>query len=201
MALVPRLSPAWQKCKKTSPGPPPQLFDVDNCVQRLVRKTAFGYIYNRFTFEGGLLLKTFPHLGLERARMMPPELVPLFCQSSHPLVRPVTMPLPEHWRFEIGESVWVYQRENIEPVFGTILQTSELAGYLYTVATDGGHQMCSLNFLSKDISPGNFVEILAGEYVGKEGFVVSRNKALLSIAPGRFCAEPVSHSRSTCLLS
>lgn len=192
VALVPRLSGARQKRKKASQRPPPQLFDSNNCVQKLLRKTASGYTYNRFTFEGGLILKTFPHSSLEPARMMSPEFVPLFCQSSHPLVRPATMPLPEHWRFEVGERVWVSQRINTEPVFGTILHTSALGGYLYTVDTEVGHQQYSPNFLSKDVNPGDFVEILAGEHVGKEGFVVSRNEALLSIAPGRFCVEPVS---------
>lgn len=192
VALAPRLSASRQKRKKTSQRPPPRLFNPNDCAQPSVRKTASGYTYKRFTFEDGLIRKTFPHSNLEPARMMPPELVPLFCRSPHPLVRLATMPLPENWRFEVGESVWVSQRINTVPVFGKILQTSELGGYSYAVDTDVGHQICSPNFLSKDVNPGDFVEILAGEHAGREGFVVSRNEALLSIAPGRFCTEPVS---------
>ena len=127
--------------------------------------------------------------------MIPPELQTPFHQSSHPQVQCAAMPLPLEWQFEIGETIWVSLSGGTEWILTTIAQTDATEG-LYTVDTDKGPQLCSPFFISKAINPGHFVDILSGKNVGKVGFVVARNKSLLSIAQGRFGVELVSHSYS-----
>ena len=201
VALVPHLSAvksAAPKCKKSAIKlrPPPRLFDPESCVQELLCKTLTGYTYDQFTFEDGLIIKTFHSSSLESAQTIPPDLLPLLRQSLHPLVRSSAMPLPNQWHFEVGEQVWVTPPNSTQLILASILETDAAQGFsgksLYVVETDEGQQLFTPFSLLKAVKLGDFMEILGGEHTGKAGFVVSRNESLLSIASGRFEVEPVS---------
>ena len=107
--------------------------------------------------------------------MIPSESMPLFCQSSHPLLRRAAMPLPEYWQFEAGESVWISSPNGSELIPATIVQTDTADGI-------------QSRLFILDVKPGHYMEIVAGVHTGRNSFVV---EALLSIAPGRFCSEPI----------
>ncbi|KAJ3724209.1 hypothetical protein DFJ43DRAFT_1157906 [Lentinula guzmanii] len=175
VALVPRLFQSGsQKRKKPSSSssilrPPPLLFDPANCVQDSLSKTDSGYKFKHWTFEDGLILKEYHSSNLAPAR---------------------------HYCFEVGELVWV-SAPNSDPIRGTILEIDGVSTKLdgsVVVDTDEGHQSFPPLYLSKAIEPGDFVEVLGGEFSGLTGFVVSRNETLLSIAPGRFGMDAASSS-------
>lgn len=200
VALVPRLSTAdsvSQKHKKTSfskQQPAPQLFIPTDCAQEMPTKTKTSHTFNQWMFENGLVLKTFHGSSLESTRVMPFLLFSLFCQSQHPSIHPTTMPIPDQWSFEAGERVLVFSPNSMTSIPGTIVGTNmayRSSRGACIVDTIEGHQLFSSLYISKDIKPGDYVEICGGDDTGKAGFVVSRNEALLSIAPGRFGAEPV----------
>ncbi|KAJ3735502.1 hypothetical protein DFJ43DRAFT_1151198 [Lentinula guzmanii] len=202
VALVPRLFQSGsQKRKKPSSSssilrPPPLLFDPANCVQDSLSKTDSGYKFKHWTFEDGLILKEYHSSNLAPARVVPSPLLPFFHQSKHPLIRLSTLPVPQHYCFEVGELVWV-SAPNSDPIRGTILEIDGVSTKLdgsVVVDTDEGHQSFPPLYLSKAIEPGDFVEVLGGEFSGLTGFVVSRNETLLSIAPGRFGMDAASSS-------
>jgi ribosomal protein L24 len=198
VALVPRLAPVQSQKHQRSSSPQQrprlQLFDPANCAQDMLRKSGDRYTYKSWIFEDGLILKQFHNFSLESARSMPSELLSLFCESSYPLPR-ASMPLPESWHFEPGDKVSVSLPDNTGSFQATISEIPPnwvAAQRRYIVETDEGLHSYSPFFFLKDIRPGDFVEILAGEHTGKAGYVVARNEALLNIAPGRFGTDPVS---------
>lgn len=198
VVVVPRLlfsNPSSQKRKRGYQRPPPRLFDPSQCVQGLVHKSNGSYVFENWTFEAGFLCKTFHLLSLEPAKIMPSELLPLFRQSTHPLIRLSTMPIPAHWSFQAGEHVMV--SNGVTMVSGIILETAVGDQGACLVDTDEGHKLFPPFQLVKDVKPGDFVEIVAGEHAGKAGFVLSRNQAILAIAPGRFGVDAVCNLLSS----
>lgn len=195
VGLVPRLESLHRKRQRSStePRPPPSLFDPENCVQDSTSE--IGFQFDRFTFEGGLIIKTYHDISMEPAKAIPSELIAFFLISTHPVIRRATMPIPTHWHFDVGDSVWV-PRPNISALMkGTILETNidTMNRPMFVVETEEGSQLYSPLHLSKDVKPGDYVEILVGDEAGKTGFVIARNQDILTIAPDRFGVDSVGN--------
>jgi hypothetical protein len=108
----------------------------------------------------------------------------------------MTMPLPEQWCFDPGEKVVVSLPDSAMSIPGTFVERVETQGSYCAVDTAEGLKLFSPIHILKHVIPGDFVKILAGHEAGKEGFVISRNEALLSIAPGHFGVDAVSDFNS-----
>ncbi|KAJ3979244.1 hypothetical protein F5890DRAFT_1558988 [Lentinula detonsa] len=126
------------------------------------------YVHSRLgRFEYGLLVKRLNALKLKLTGHVKPELRKLFFESEHPVVRRRPMPLPEFWKFETGDVVSIEDSEAIGTVETVLPSTCEV----HTENT--GLLSVPTWKLRKRIVPGDYIKVLAGEYVDQTGHEIA----------------------------
>ncbi|KAK1216797.1 transcription elongation factor spt5, partial [Marasmius sp. AFHP31] len=213
--LVPRLAPAHmdgvrtndKKRKRTTERWPPRPFDPKEYVTAQLgdkgKSKASGedalYTYNKMTFSNGLLIKSY-----RGTRLIPLEYVaqPFTGRYQHPLkyasrplmelfqrhsfCRNFPLPLPDYWRFEPGDEVFVEDEYIISPrrEKGIVQECTE-NNFLINFGRleDGSDDVrpVSERRLRKVVSPGDYVRILSGPFEGREGSVVEKHGPLLAV--------------------
>ena len=181
--LVPRLSPPTaigsSKRKRPLLSPNPALLFVNNIrsLYNIEPKFLGGHIYTAWglRFEDGLLWKDYDFHSLSPAENIPSHLFFLFQLSEHPLVLASTMPCPQEWIFEVGDSVVL--RSSGQP--GTI--TAVLPGHLEVRRASEGDIAVQWPDIRKAIDVGNFVEITSGHLRGTNGWVVEINEEIVHV--------------------
>ncbi|KAE9398584.1 hypothetical protein BT96DRAFT_821645 [Gymnopus androsaceus JB14] len=179
--------------RKRETRPPLALLEPSKCRNHLQRISSTDFRYQNWDFSGGLILKLFSKQTLVAAQEIPSEIASLFqtVQEQHDgLVNLATMPLPAFWDFQEGERVLIIA-SNSERKAGTVQTAPQ-----WQRAAVGLVQVCEINVaelgfqsirtrnILKDISIGDFVEVVAGQHQGKSGFIAAKNDGHLGICKG-----------------
>ncbi|KAE9407713.1 hypothetical protein BT96DRAFT_809265, partial [Gymnopus androsaceus JB14] len=179
--------------RKRETRPPLALLEPSKCRNHLQRISSTDFRYQNWDFSGGLILKLFSKQTLVAAQEIPSEIASLFqtVQEQHDgLVNLATMPLPAFWDFQEGERVLIIA-SNSERKAGTVQTAPQ-----WQRAAVGLVQVCEINVaelgfqsirtrnILKDISIGDFVEVVAGQHQGESGFIAAKNDGHLGICKG-----------------
>ncbi|KAJ3991268.1 hypothetical protein F5050DRAFT_1812734 [Lentinula boryana] len=167
--------------------PPSALFSIHDCSpedQHLFTEpsdcevSGKYYVHSKLgRFEYGLLVKRLNPLKLKLTGHVKPELRTLFFESEHLVVRQRPMPLPEFWKFETGNVVSIEDSEAIGTVETVLPSTCEV----HTENT--GLLSVPTWKLHKRIVPGDYIKVLAGEYVDQTGLVGGKIGRSIGIIP------------------
>ncbi|KAJ3979051.1 hypothetical protein F5890DRAFT_1559268 [Lentinula detonsa] len=188
VALVPCIPREWDE-----PDPPrPKLdiltedhLDEDDIERRTDNGIPYFKYQNQF-FESGLLIEYFSPAMLSVAPDISWDNRRLFIASKHPLVlqRLNSMPMPELWHFEEGESVSIVGEEldlHGEIARGTITRVSIEA---CEVDTDIGETIVvRMDHLVKRFIPGDYVKVMKGPHADMNGLIGERDGRVLGLIP------------------
>ncbi|KAJ3709420.1 hypothetical protein DFJ43DRAFT_966034, partial [Lentinula guzmanii] len=142
--------------------------------------------YQNQFFKSGLLIEYFSPAMLSVAPDISWDNHRLFIASKHPLVlqRLNSMPMPELWHFEEGESVSIVGEEldlHGEIARGIITRVSIGA---CEVDTDIGETIVvRMDHLVKRFIPGDYVKVMKGPHADMNGLIGERDGCVLGLIP------------------
>jgi ribosomal protein L24 len=172
--LVPRLSPPRSQApvlkRKRIVFFARELFNPNVIKEKYgvdpVKQSDQHYRFKRQEFEHGLLRRTFnlPMVSSSMTTLPSSRLIP-FYQSGHPAVSQAVIIQPSEWVFYENERVTLpsLAKAHINFVEQDKIQVETCSGEI---------QIYSKNKLRKLIEPGDFVEVIGGNFLGKSGWVV-----------------------------
>jgi transcription antitermination factor NusG len=176
LLLVPRLPgprhPGSSLSKRKCSTPPePNLFEplAIKCIYGIdpVHLGFHVYCFNRYTFEHGLILKAFDLRSVSSTSVhISTQLLYLYQRADHPALATATFPKPSEWHFTEGEVVWERRSSQkciIEVVGDTFAEVE--------FRMKEGTMQVSLSNLLKEFHPGEFVEVMGGQFRGQSGWV------------------------------
>lgn len=188
LLLVPRLpTPSHldnskRKRLRSTPPPEPKLFDPlaikhDFDIDPVQRKPGV-YRFNGYTFEHGLIYKTFNLRSVtSTAIYIPTHVLLLFQSANHPAYATSAFPRPLEWHFAEGEVVFVRhtgQRGLIKAVGDSFAEVE------FRMDEDIVH--VSMSNLLKRFEPGDFVEVMGGPFQGQSGWIEGGSDTIVNIA-------------------
>jgi hypothetical protein len=168
-----------RKLKRQS-RPPPRLFNPSEYKQALVQQEDLFYCYKAYSFRHGLQFKTYSERSLSPADEIPQSSFELFmtAKGRGAEIDVSSMPIRSAWRFKPGERVIIQPFKKI----ATIASSFDPSEAQCMVEIDKeGLNLVLVKDIKKDIIPGHYVELLAGNHSGKKGFVIGRTGDLLAI--------------------
>ncbi|KAJ3816529.1 hypothetical protein F5880DRAFT_1512582, partial [Lentinula raphanica] len=186
--LVPRI--LWESDKLDPQRPKLDILTeahLDN--SDMEKRTANGMSYFKYKnqfFESGLLVDYISPAMLSVAPEISWDNRRLFVESKHPFVleRLSSMPMPELWHFEEGESVSIVGEEldlHGESTRGVISQVSLRA---CEVTTNIGETIVvQKDHLVKTFSPGEYVKVVKGPHADTKGLIGERDGRVLGLIP------------------
>ncbi|KAJ3709489.1 hypothetical protein C8R42DRAFT_641630 [Lentinula raphanica] len=179
VALVPRIVREWDE-----PDPPRPKLDIlteDHLDENdIERRTANGISYFKSydrIFLTGYVVCGARHI-LDNRR--------LFIESKHPFVlqRLSSMPTPELWHFEEGESVSIVGEEldlHGEIARGIIIEV--FIGECEVETNVGETVVVHMDHLVKRFVPGDYVKVMKGTHTDTKGLVGERDGRVLGLIP------------------
>ncbi|KAK1234555.1 hypothetical protein PQX77_002239 [Marasmius sp. AFHP31] len=179
--LVPRLSdPKKRQSRDNVAAPesersPLRLFNPEDFDEGVERDFDHTFRFQRKTFSHGLLIKFVRKRSLTATRVLPSDLGALFLRSEHPFLRHFPLPLPEFFVFQVGDKVTLLGDGR-----SGIIEEVEGETCVIHFGNDERHVQPVGN-LQKDVVPGDSIQVVAGDHLGKEGLVVERHDSLLHV--------------------
>ncbi|KAF5351480.1 hypothetical protein D9757_012880 [Collybiopsis confluens] len=175
--VVPRLDYADQDAASHHP-----LNENAPSEELVPHKSQHVFLYRSWRFEYGLLLKTYNENTLSPAREVPSSVASFFLEAKRQGadIELESRPTSSLWRFEPGEPVL----STTTGKYGTMASSFDpvSAPSPPLVDFEEGTQVVAITSIIKDITLGQYVEVLAGVHSGKKGFVVAKTHALLGIS-------------------
>ncbi|KAJ3965903.1 hypothetical protein EV361DRAFT_937317 [Lentinula raphanica] len=178
-----------RKRKRSSGRPRPVLFTLQKCGARSAElvsrvpsdeaRTEHDYKHRILGyFSHGLTLRYYSPTSLTPATAIPPELMPLFVESKHPVFEQAPLLQPDTWQFFPGEKVT--SSEFGVGVTGSIRVVTERG--CEVESEEGFHHIPMLQ-LRKVIHPGDYVRVLHGTHKDITGLVGSVTLRLVGLIP------------------
>ncbi|KAJ8093964.1 hypothetical protein PM082_009847 [Marasmius tenuissimus] len=194
LLLVPRLAypkppePADPDAKAPNPNdpvlttlpqesPPPRLFSPEDFDGGVECESDATFRFRKQTFSHGLVIKFLRDTSVTPTRVVPSHLGELFLRSKHPFLASFPLPLPEYFVFRIGDKVL----PSGESRAGVIEEIGDELCVVTFKESNSEKQNYPLASVEKIVVPGDTVEVLAGEHLGKEGFVSERHGSVLCV--------------------
>ncbi|KAJ3728661.1 hypothetical protein C8R42DRAFT_638389 [Lentinula raphanica] len=188
VALVPRIVREWDE-----PDPPRPKLDIltedhldENDIERRTANGISYFKYNNQFFESGLMIEYFSPAMLSVAPDISWDNRRLFIESKHPFVlqRLSSMPTPELWHFEEGESVSIVGEEldlHGEIARGIIIEV--FIGECEVETNVGETVVVHMDHLVKRFVPGDYVKVMKGTHTDTKGLVGERDGRVLGLIP------------------
>ncbi|KAL0567652.1 hypothetical protein V5O48_014343 [Marasmius crinis-equi] len=189
--VVPRLPPphfTQQSSLKLKPSVlegrrrfPPTVFNprkYDIIIPEKFIRTAQGFDIDGRLISHGLLIKLFKSNNLDPASTVPSEAIRAF--QHHPHCQRFPFPIPGQWHFVDGEEVDVESSSNWECGRGVVKVSAD--GNTSVDYGAGGLHPAPTHLLCKVIEISDYVRVVSGDKIGKEGLVVERHANIIGIS-------------------
>ncbi|KAJ3765049.1 hypothetical protein FB446DRAFT_655790 [Lentinula raphanica] len=150
------------------------------------------YTYGNEVFQSGLIFKFCTPASLSVARGISGQNRKLLIESrnAYVLARQHSMPIPEHWRFDEGDEVAILVEQwDIGSIGSTLYGLVKLVldrSCEVEVTLDHSTKEIrnvGMEMLLKNVSPGDYVEVLAGAHAKLCGLIGEKNGRVIGLIP------------------
>ncbi|KAL0564584.1 hypothetical protein V5O48_017461 [Marasmius crinis-equi] len=155
----------------------PRQYDI--VVPEKYVKSTQGFEIDGHLLSHGLLVKLFKRNTLDPASTVTPDVIRAF--ENHPHCQRFPFPIPGQWRFLEGEEVDVDWSEEGECGRG-VVHLSQEGDKCEINYSAGGVHATSIHLLWKVVNVGDYVRVVSGHYVEKEGLVVEKHGKIIAIS-------------------
>ncbi|KAJ3738650.1 hypothetical protein EV360DRAFT_90525 [Lentinula raphanica] len=157
-------------------------------AQKYISSSGEYYVDGHQVFQSGLIMMYLSPASLSVARGISGQIRSLLIQSENPFVleRRHSMPIPEHWKFNEGDEVLIFDEEftGSSPcgLVRSVLNGScevehELDGSVKDLV------IVRMDKLVKSVAPGDYVKVLVGIHAELSGIVGEKNGRVLGLIP------------------
>ncbi|KAJ3713042.1 hypothetical protein C8R42DRAFT_727377 [Lentinula raphanica] len=148
------------------------------------------YTYGSEVYQSGLIMLLFAPASLAVAHTISGENHRLFIESKHAFVleRRHSIPVPEHWSFHEGDEVRVISEapHHSGPLrYGLVRSVLRRCCEVEFVVDGGFKELIAIpmNLLVKEVTPGDYVKVVAGIHDELCGLVGEKNGRVVGIIP------------------